>query len=84
MVTCYTLARTLPSQDQHFYNAVKRFPEVKEVIITYGEYDMIIKIEAETIEDLDDFIFSKLRSTQGIAATTSLIQATPVDFEEEA
>ena len=84
MVTCYTLARTLPSQDQDFYNAVKKFPEVKEVIITYGEYDMIIKIEAETIEDLDDFIFSRLRSTQGIAATTSLIQATPVVFNEEA
>lgn len=84
MVTCYTLARTRPSQDQSFYNAVKKFPEVKEVIITYGEYDMIIKIEANTIEELDDFIFNRLRSTEGIAATTTLIQATPVDFEEEA
>ncbi len=84
MVTCYTLARTQPSQDQPVYTAVKQFPEVKEVIITYGEYDMIIKIEANTIEALDDFIFNRLRSTQGIAATTSLIQATPPDFEEEA
>jgi DNA-binding Lrp family transcriptional regulator len=59
------------------YSAVKEFPEVKDAIIAYGEYDLILKIEKETLEGLDNFIFNKLRSTEGIAVTTTLIEAKP-------
>jgi len=69
--------------DEEVFKAIKEFPEVKEVILTYGEYDLIIKIEEESIEDLDKFIFNKLRSTDGLAATTTLIQAKPPNFHLE-
>jgi DNA-binding Lrp family transcriptional regulator len=83
MVTCYTLARVEPAQDKTVLQCIRDFPEVKEVIMTYGEYDLIIKIEEETIEKLDHFIFNKLRITPGLAATTTLIQARPAYFEKE-
>lgn len=75
MVVSYTLVRVQPSKDLDILNKVKTFPEVKEVITTYGEYDMIIKIEEATMDDLDEFIFQKLRHLEGIEATTTLIQA---------
>jgi anthranilate phosphoribosyltransferase len=83
MVTCYTLARVQPAMTAKVYRAVKEFQEVKEAIITYGEYDLILKIEKETIEDLDNFIFNKLRSTEGMSATTTLIAAKPPNIAEE-
>ncbi len=75
MVVSYTLVRVQPSKDRDIFNKVKAFPEVKEVITTYGEYDMIVKIEEATMDDLDEFIFHKLRHLEGIEATTTLIQA---------
>lgn len=75
MVISYTLARVQPAKDLMVYNKVKELPEVKEVITTYGEYDIIIKVEVNSLEHLDEFVFSKLRTIEGVEATTTLIHA---------
>ena len=83
MITSYTLARVLPAKDKEAYQKVKAFEEVKEVILTYGEYDLILRIESNSLEDLDHFIFNKLRMTDGITSTTTLLEARPKSFVEE-
>lgn len=83
MITSYTLARVLPARDKEAYQTVKTYEEVKEVILTYGEYDLIIKVESNSLEDLDHFIFNRLRTTEGITATTTLLEARPKSFVEE-
>ncbi len=75
MVTSYTLARVEPAKDTDVYNEVKKLPQVKEVITTYGEYDLIIKVEVDTLADLDTFVFHKLRVIEGVDSTTTLINA---------
>jgi len=82
MISSYTLARVLPAKDEEVYKAVKAFPEVKKVILTYGEYDLIIKVESDSLDDLDHFIFNKLRTTDGIAGTSTLIEARPSKLVE--
>ena len=83
MITSYTLARVLPAKDREAYRKVKAFDEVKEVILTYGEYDLIIRVESNSLEDLDTFIFNKLRTTDGVTSTTTLLEARPKSFVEE-
>jgi len=83
MITSYTLARVLPAKDEEVYRIVKTYPEVKEVILTYGEYDLIIKVQLNSLEELDHFIFNKLRTTNGVEATTTLIEARPRKFMKE-
>jgi len=75
MVTSYTLARVKPAQDVFVYDIVKELPCVKEVITTYGEFDLIIKIEVDSLAALDDFVFNKLRVIEGVDSTTTLISA---------
>jgi DNA-binding Lrp family transcriptional regulator len=75
MVTSYTLARVQPAQDTAVYEHVKKLPCVTEVITTYGEFDLIIKIEVESLAALDDFVFNKLRVIKGMESTTTLISA---------
>lgn len=77
MITSYTLIRVLPIKDGDVYTTVKGLPEVKEIILTYGEYDLIIKVESQSLEELDAFVFHKLRTTNGVQATTTLIEAKP-------
>ena len=83
MITSYTLARVLPAKDKEVYMNVKAFDEVKDVILTYGEYDLILKIESNSLEDLDHFVFNKLRTIDGIAATTTLLEARPKSFSKD-
>jgi len=66
MVISYTLARVKPAQDVVVYEVVKGLSSVKEVITTYGEFDLIIKIEVDSLAALDDFVFNKLRVIDGI------------------
>lgn len=75
MVTSYTLVRVEPAKDTILYEKIKGLPEVKEVITTYGEFDMIVKIEVDSLDALDNFVFSKLRAIEGIQSTTTLICA---------
>lgn len=82
MITSYTLVRVLPAKDKEVYGKIKKYSEVKEVILTYGEYDLIIRVESKSLEDLDHFIFNKLRTTDGVAATTTLLEAKPASFVE--
>jgi len=80
MVTSYTLARVEPAKDIMVYKEVKMLPEVKDVVTTYGEYDMIIKVEVDSLEALDSFVFHTLRLIKGVNSTTTLIQS---DFSKE-
>jgi len=44
MVTNYTLIRVRPARDKTVYLEVKKFPEVKAVVLAYGEYYTILKV----------------------------------------
>ena len=83
MVNSYTLVRVNPAMDREVYNKVKAFSEVKEAIITYGEYDLILKAEFNSLDELDNFIFSKLRTAEGVTATTTLLEARPRTIVQE-
>ncbi|MCK4439166.1 Lrp/AsnC ligand binding domain-containing protein [Candidatus Bathyarchaeota archaeon] len=77
MINSYTLSRIKPAKCRHVYRTLKTYPEVKELVSTYGEYDLIIKVSSTYLDDLDNFIFNKLRTIDGIQATTTLIEANP-------
>lgn len=62
---------------------MRTYAEVKEIVLTYGEYDLILKVESNSLEELDAFIFHKLRATEGVNATTTLIEARPPKLVEE-
>jgi len=48
---------------------------VKEVTPVYGEYDIIVKTETESINELTLFIYNKLRTISGFTMTTTMITA---------
>ncbi|RLE45061.1 Lrp/AsnC family transcriptional regulator, partial [Candidatus Woesearchaeota archaeon] len=50
-----------------------RFKEVKEIHTLYGEFDIIIKIEAPNMAKLQDFIANKIRPIRDITSTETLI-----------
>jgi len=53
--------------------ALKEIPEVKKFYNVYGVYDYIVKIEAETMEQLKDIINTKIRSLDYVRSTLTMI-----------
>jgi DNA-binding Lrp family transcriptional regulator len=45
------------------------FPEVQEVHIITGDWDLLIKLRAESVDDMGKFVIDKLRLISGIEKT---------------
>jgi len=68
MITCEECTGSL-------VDSLRAIDEVKEVQPTCGNYDVIVKIEAESAESLREVIASKIRGIEKIRATTTLISS---------
>ncbi len=73
MIAGYILLRIKPGMDRSVLHAVKELDQVKVVETLYGEYDMLIKVEVEELDDLDSFIFDVVRTVKGVEGSTTLI-----------
>lgn len=49
-----------------------KIPEVKEVQGIFGEYDIFVKIESDSQENLEDVLTRKIRKIPNITSTNSL------------
>ncbi|GAI48910.1 unnamed protein product [marine sediment metagenome] len=52
---------------------LKNIPGVQEVYQVYGVYDIIIKIEAETMQELREVVLSRVRNLDKIRSTLTMI-----------
>ena len=73
MVNAYILAKVETGADREVLREIKKSPGVKKVCMTYGPFDVAIEATFETIEDLDGFIFDKLRKTPNVKETLTVI-----------
>ena len=48
---------------------IARFPEVQEVHIVTGDYDLLVKLRAENVDAIGKFVVDKLRRIKGLEKT---------------
>jgi DNA-binding Lrp family transcriptional regulator len=72
MVTAYIMVEVESGTENDVAASVKKKSGVKDVGIVYGEYDIVLKVEVGTMEDLQNFVLS-LRKEKGIRRTTTMI-----------
>jgi Lrp/AsnC family leucine-responsive transcriptional regulator len=48
---------------------IARFPEVQEVHIITGDWDLLVKLRAENVEAIGKFVVDKLRNIKGLDKT---------------
>jgi len=73
MVTAYVLAKIEAGKEEEIFKRIRGLSEVKKAAATFGTYDMVIETTFENIEELDEFIFAKLRKIPGMKETISMI-----------
>ena len=78
MVSAYIMLKMQVGMDDQVISEIKKLEQVQEADATYGSYDLVIKVKFKTIEDLDRFIFEKIRRVKGVTETSSMIVAKQV------
>lgn len=71
----YILVSLQEANEEKMLEKLLKNPEVKDAKIVFGEWDMIVKIELETTEELGKFVMEKIRHLDGVRMTSSLICA---------
>jgi len=62
-------ADDVPISQRIVAEEISRFPEVQEVHIITGDWDLLIKLRAENVETVGKFVVDKLRLTKGLEKT---------------
>jgi DNA-binding Lrp family transcriptional regulator len=73
MVVAYILAKIEAGSEDEIFKGIKALSEVKRAAFTFGVYDVVVVVEFGRVEDLDEFLFAKLRKIPGIVETISMI-----------
>ncbi len=71
----YLMITLNSSREQEVYNLLKNMPEIKEVHILFGEWDLIALVEVESTEHLGTFVIEKIRSLPEVELTSTMIVA---------
>lgn len=69
----YVLIRTAPGKEHEVFTQLERIPHVKEKYGLFGEYDVILKIEAEDADEVTDIVVGKVRTISGVVDTKTFI-----------
>jgi len=73
MAIGFALLSISPLHEKTVYEKLKQIPEIIEVHPLFGEFDILVKIEARDIDSIGSIVINKIRSVQGIVDTKTLI-----------
>lgn len=73
MAGAIVLIQTEIGAESRVMDQLYAIPEVKEVYVVYGTYDIVLKIEADTLEKIREVITDKIRKLSDIRTTVTMI-----------
>jgi len=72
-VKAYIMINAKSGTEDEICKELAEYEEVEGVATIYGQYDAIIKVAAEDMPGLDNFILNKLRGIPNIILTATMI-----------
>jgi uncharacterized protein with GYD domain len=72
MQIAYILLSCDMGSEHEVLSELKAVSGIKTAIITYGDYDIVAKVEATTAQEMANIISSKIRQLQKIRSTITL------------
>lgn len=73
-IKAYVLAVVKRGTEHQVAERVQKIEGVSEVLVTYGMWDLVVRVEAESLKKLDT-ILSEIRRLPEIESTNTLIGA---------
>ncbi len=76
MVHAFVMAKVEAGRDKEIFSSLGKIPGIKKAYSTYGTYDLIIEANLNTVEELDEFVFDKIRKIPAVKETVTIICST--------
>ena len=73
MPMAYVLINTEPKNMESVVSTLEKLDSVVEIFPVYGVYDIVAKIQAETMEKLKDIVTWKVRSLDDVRSTITML-----------
>ncbi|MBR9678564.1 MAG: Lrp/AsnC family transcriptional regulator [Nanoarchaeota archaeon] len=73
MIKAYCMISVKPGQEDAVVTRLKKDGRVKSADVVYGEYDVVTKINAKDMKDLQNFLTGKIRKIKSIEKTSTMI-----------
>lgn len=82
MATGFALLTISPLHEKEVFEALdKKIDEIVEVHPLFGEYDILVKIQCENIDDIGNIVLKKIRAMKGVSDTKTLISTRSLSGE---
>ena len=72
-ISAYILVDVTGNHTKSAYKTIMRIQGVQSLAAVTGPHDLIAQIEADTIEELNDIVLSRIRSIDGVLKTSTAI-----------
>jgi DNA-binding Lrp family transcriptional regulator len=69
----YVLLNTELGKEPEVVAAIKGAKEIRNVYSLYGIYDIIVEVEAETMDRIKEVVFNRIRRLDNVKSTITLI-----------
>jgi DNA-binding Lrp family transcriptional regulator len=73
MPSAIVLANSEIGKESEIIDVLAKFKEIEETYLVYGVYDIVMRVNSETMEDLETIITQKIRMIPSIRSTLTLI-----------
>jgi len=73
VATAFVFINITPGTETEVLRRLRESPEIKESYFVYGVYDVIAKVEADSLDRLKELITWKIRKLDNVKSTTTAI-----------
>ena len=80
MAIGYALISTFPNHEKNVLTALKKIEGVKESHLLAGQYDIIAKIETDSVNDIGKIVVNHIRQIEGVIHTKTLCTFSMTNF----
>ena len=75
MAVGYVLVNVSPGQEYNAFQAMKDIENVVDATLLFGDYDIIVKLEAEVLGQIAKIVVDIIRQIPGVIGTKTLAGA---------
>ena len=72
-ISAFALIDVTGNHTKSAYKTLTRIQGIKSVYAVTGPHDLIVQIEAETIEELNELVLSRIRAVDGVLKTSTAL-----------
>ncbi len=72
MNEAYVLINVKSGLESTVLSQIKSMVDVEQASISYGAYDLVVKVKADSMEELKEIVTYKIRKIDGVLSTLTL------------